>query len=74
MFGLFNLIKGFFEFVTSVIQFVIKLIGDLVYIVGLIGQAIIKIPSYIGFLPASVIAVFLTGLTIIVVYKIAGRD
>ena len=36
MSGIFEAIKGFFTFVVSAVEFVIKLIKDLVYVVGML--------------------------------------
>ena len=67
----FKNIAGFFK---SVIDFVVNLFNDLIYVIQLIGQAIAKIPTYLSFIPQSIVALFVLALTVIVVYKIAGRD
>jgi len=72
--GIFDLLKSIGEFFSNIVNFVIRLVQDLIYVVELMGQVIIKIPDYIGFLPSAVISVFLVALTVIVVYKIIGRD
>ena len=67
----FKNIAGFFK---SVIDFVVNLFNDLIYVIQVIGQAIAKIPTYLAFIPQSIVALFVLALTVIVVYKIAGRD
>lgn len=72
--GIFNLIKGLVEFVSTVVGFVFKLIEDLVYVVGLLTETGPKLVSYLSFLPAQVLSIFAACLTVIVIYKIVGRD
>lgn len=74
MLGIFDAIKGFFTFIVSIVQFILNLIKDLVYVVKLIGQTVIKIPSMLGFLPGTVIALFMVCVSVVVIYKVVGRD
>lgn len=67
-------IKEFFEFIVRAVEFVISLIIDLVKVVGYLGQVAGKIPSYLGFLPTAGIAIIGTMVSIMIIYKIAGRD
>lgn len=65
--GLANAVAGFFAFVGS-------LIGDLVYMVRLTAKILAQIPSYFSWLPAPVLSLLLTAFTLVVLYKIFGRD
>lgn len=66
--------KSIGTFFSNVITLVRSFFEDIIYVIKLIGAAIGKIPSYLGFLPSAVIAVFVAGLTLIVIYKVLGRD
>lgn len=72
--AIFDVLKSIGEFFSNVIDFVVTLFQDIVYVVKIIGATIAKIPDYLSFLPPAVLAAFVGALAIIVVYKIAGRD
>lgn len=74
MSGIFEAIKGFFTFVVSAVEFVIKLIKDLVYVVGMLKDVVLRIPTYLGFLPTTLISMFAVCLSVVIVYKVVGRD
>lgn len=67
-------IKSIANFFITVGQFIVDFISDLVYAIGLIGKTVLEIPSYIGWLPSSLIAMLTTIFSIVVIYKILGRD
>ena len=67
-------IKSIANFFITVGQFIVDFISDLVYAIGLIGKTILEIPSYLGWLPSSLIAMLTTIFSIVVIYKILGRD
>ena len=71
---IFNSITGFFELVFSLVDFVIGFIEDLVYVVKLVGQFVLKIPSYFAWLPSQAVTMVVTVFGIVVVYKILGRE
>ena len=74
MSGIFEAIKSFFTFIISSVQFAIKLIKDLIYVVKMLGLTVAKIPTYLGFLPTVVISMFALCLSVVIVYKVLGRD
>lgn len=71
---IFNAITGFFDLVTSLVDFVIGFITDLVYVVTLVGQFVLKVPSYFAWLPSPAITMIVTVFGIVVIYKILGRE
>lgn len=73
MFGIFEAIKGFFEFIISVIGFVISLFKDLANVVRILAQTVVSIPAYLGFLPTVIVSLFAACLTVVVLYKVLGR-
>lgn len=60
--------------ISTVINFVVKMFSDLVMMLQLLAKFIVNIPSYFGWLPASVVAVIVTIFSIVVIYKILGRE
>ena len=67
-------IKSIANFFITVGQFIVDFISDLVYAIGLIGKTVLEIPSYLGWLPSSLMAMLTTIFSIVVIYKILGRD
>ncbi len=72
--ALVEFIKGIAEGVTAAIDFLFGTIQDLVYMVKLLGQFILDVPAYLSWLPAGVVAIFITIFSIVVIYKILGRE
>lgn len=73
-----NTIKEFFvgmiDVISSLIDFVVGFIEDIVYVVTLCGQFVIKIPSYFSWLPDVAVTLIVTTFGIVVIYKILGRE
>ena len=72
--SIYNILKSIANFFTSVVSFVLNLISDLIYVVGLLGKSIIDIPKYLSFLPPVILAVLVSTFSIVVIYKILGRE
>lgn len=71
-------IASFFEgvanVIVTVIDFVISFFQDLIYMISLLGQVVLNIPAYFSWLPAEVIALIITLISVVVIYKILGRE
>ena len=72
--ALVEFIKGIAEAVTAAIDFLFGIIEDLVYMVKLLGEFILQIPAFLSWLPASIVTIFITIFSIVVIYKIIGRE
>lgn len=72
--ALVEFIKGIAEGVSAAIDFLFGIIQDLVYMVQLLGQFILDIPAYLSWLPSAVVAIFITIFSIVVIYKVIGRE
>lgn len=72
--AIFDVIKGIGQFISSLVTIVVKVLEDLVYVVQILLASIPKIPTYLSFLPSAVLSLFVGALSIVVVYKIVGRD
>ena len=62
------------NFFKTVVDFVVKLFQDLVYVIKLLGETVAKLPTYLGFLPTVAIAVFVSAIAVVVVFRVIGRD
>lgn len=72
--AIINLLKGFINGVTSVVNFVISMIEDIVYVVKLTAEMVLEIPSYFSWMPPAVLAIIVTIFGVVVVYKVLGRE
>lgn len=66
--------EGFATAISAIINFVVDMVADLLYIIKLTGQFLVNIPSYFSWLPAPVLAVIVSIFGIVVIYKIMGRE
>lgn len=69
-----NLLESIANFFTSVWNFIINLVEDIVYVVKLAGQVIAEIPSFFTWLPPAVLALLVALISIVVIYKVVNRD
>ena len=71
-------IKDFFvsfaNIITSLVDFVVGLIQDIVYIVKLCATFVAKIPSLFGWLPSAVVTIIVMIFAVVVIYKVLGRE
>lgn len=71
-------IKDFFlslgNIITSLVEFVVGMIEDLIYVVVLCGSFVLKIPTLFSWLPAEAVAIIVSIFAIVVIYKILGRE
>lgn len=71
-------IENFFvtiaDVITSLVDFVVGMIEDLVYVVTLCGSFVLKIPTLFSWLPSEAVALIVTIFAIVVIYKILGRE
>lgn len=74
MAGLVNIITGIFDVIKSIVDFVISFFEDIVFVVKSLGQFLAKAGTMFSFLPPAVLAIFIVGLSVVVIYKVVGRD
>lgn len=72
--ALLEFFNGIGSAITSVIDFVIGLFQDLIYMIQLLGQVVLNIPNYFSWLPSELLSIFLLIVSIVVIYKILGRE
>lgn len=69
-----NFINWFMETVSSLVNFLVSFVEDLVYVVDLTAKFVVKIPTYLNWLPSEVLSIIVICFGIVVVYKILGRE
>lgn len=62
------------DMILGLINFVVGTVEDLVYVVKLCGQFVLKIPQFFSWLPGSVVALIVTIFAVVVIYKVLGRE
>lgn len=66
--------EGLADAIVGAIDFLIGFIEDIVYIVKITGEFVLQIPSYLGWLPSSVLAIIVVVFGVVVIYKVMGRE
>lgn len=61
------------QVLTSVCQVFVDLVMDIVFIVQLALRFLGELPSYFSWLPAPILAILISIVTVMVIYKVAGR-
>lgn len=69
-----DFLQGIWDAIITVIEFVVDFIKDIIYIVQLVGETVLKIPEYIGWLPTYITTSLVVLFAIVVIYKILGRE
>lgn len=59
---------------TSAFEFLVGFFEDTVYIIKLTGSFLLKIPQLFSWLPAPAIALIVSIFTVVVIYKVMGRE
>lgn len=72
--AIIDTLNGFFGLVESIINFVINTILDIFYMVQLLSNVVTNLGSYFGWLPSAIVSSLLVIISIVVVYKIIGRE
>lgn len=74
MTGLFDFIAGIGTAISALFSFVVSLIEDIVYMVVLTGKFVAQLPQFFTWLPATVQILITVTFSIVVVYKVIGRE
>lgn len=69
-----DFLKGIGDGVKAVVDFAITFFEDVAYIVKLTGEFVVKIPEYLSFLPAPVLTLIVSIFSVVVIYKVLGRE
>lgn len=62
------------EPIVSLVDFVIQIVGDLVYVIQLVGSFAVNIPYYFSWLPSEIVTIIIIIFGVVVIYKILGRE
>lgn len=62
------------DVIVSLVEFIISFISDLIFVIGLLGSLILKIPMLFAWFPSAFVSLLITIFGIVVIYKILGRE
>lgn len=71
--AIIDFFTGLADFFTSIVDFIVGFFQDLIYVIGLLGQFVLQIPSYFGWLPATALALLGTIFGVVVIYMVLNR-
>lgn len=60
--------------IIALIDFVIGMVGDLVYFVKILAESTAALPAFITWLPGGLVAILVLTLTVVVILRVLGRD
>lgn len=62
------------EIINTIIGFVVSFFQDVVYVITLTGKFLGQIPSLFSWVPAEMLVILVSIFSIVVIYKILGRE
>lgn len=62
------------DIIFSICEWFISFLGDLLYMIQLTGQFLLKIPDYFSWLPGPAVSLIVVIFSIVVLYKVLGRE
>lgn len=66
---------GFFDLVVTLVEFIFGLVKDLLKVIAMLAETIVRLPGYLGiFFPSAFVAVFVAIISVVVIYKTVGRE
>ncbi|MBQ4560183.1 MAG: hypothetical protein IJA54_07690 [Tyzzerella sp.] len=72
---LVDFFKSIGNVIMSLVDFVISLIQDIVFVVKICGAFVLKLPDlFVGWLPSTVVVLIIGAFSVVVIYKILGRE
>lgn len=74
MSAVINFLQGIADGVSAIISFVLDLVQDILYVGQLLTQTVSQIPELFSFMPPEILALIVSALSVVVIYKVIGRD
>lgn len=72
--AIISFFSGIADGALALVEFMLSMVEDVLFVVQLTGEFVTKIPSYIDWLPTEVVAIVVSLFGVVVVYKILGRE
>lgn len=72
--AIISFFQGIGNAIVAVFDFVVSFFSDLVYLIQLLGSALANMPGFLNWLPPEMVTLLLVLVSIVVIYKILGRE
>lgn len=72
--GILNWLAGLGNLILSLVNFVFGMIADLLYVISLLANLVIRLPDILGWIPSACLTLVVTTFSIVVIYKVLGRE
>ncbi len=72
--SILDFLKGIGDAFLALIDFIVALVADLIYLVQLVGETMVALPDYFSWLPSTVTTSILLIISIVIIYKVLGRE
>ena len=69
-----NFLEGIGNVITSLFGFVVSFFSDLGWIINTLSWAVGIIPNLLGWIPAPILSLITLTLSVVMIYKIMGRE
>lgn len=74
MVTLLNFIGSIADLIVGLVGYLIHVISDVIYMIGLLASIVLYFPSYITWVPPTIAGSITVIISLAVVYKIIGRE
>lgn len=71
---MFDIIHSILDFLGLFWTYAIEIGREMLFVVELLGTFFVHIPAYFSWLPGSLVSVLITLISIVIVYKVLGRE
>lgn len=72
--SVFEIIHAMTDFMNLMMIYLGQVVRDTIFVLELLGSFFTHIPSYFSWLPGSLVSVLVTLISIVIVYKVLGRE
>lgn len=72
--AIFKAVKNIAKMLSTLFDFIVDLIQDLIYVVELLADGLKELPMMFSWLPGALVTAIITIFGIVVIYKILGRE
>ena len=69
-----NFLNQIIDLIIGLTKFLIQLVQDLVTVIQLLLESITKLPTILQFLPSTALALVMACFSIVIIYKVLGRE
>lgn len=72
--AIIDFFTGIGETINVILDFIISLFKDLIFMIQFVGKVLLNIPGYFDWLPAELVALLVVGFGLVAIYKLLGRE